>query len=159
MPSVATAGPNVYAVWHELRDGKVRIHFRHSADGGKSWDEAVKLSSGPRNSIIASVSATGSDVHVVWVDQREGTRTSIIVGPRTPATPGPTRSACPSGAMSLAFPTCPASPPPAKTSFVAWVDSRDGNEEEYLKISHDRGATWGKDVRMTNHPGNSWAPS
>jgi hypothetical protein len=43
--------------------------------------------------------------------------------------------------------------------FLAWVDTRDGNEEEYIKVSHDRGATWGKDVRLTNHPGNSWAPS
>ena len=43
--------------------------------------------------------------------------------------------------------------------FLAWVDTRDGNEEEYVKVSHDRGVTWGKDVRLANHPGNSWASS
>ena len=159
MPSIATAGSNVYAVWHELRNGKVGIYYRHSADGGKSWDQAVQLSSGPRNSTHASVSATGSDVHVVWVDQRERDadvyyRRSTDAG----ATWTDENRLNEQGEKAyVSYVPCVTAS--EKAVFVAWVDSRDGNEEEYLKISQDRGATWGKDVRMTNDPANSWAPS
>jgi hypothetical protein len=42
---------------------------------------------------------------------------------------------------------------------LAWVDTRDGNEEEYVRISHDEGRTWGPQTRLTENVANSWAPS
>jgi hypothetical protein len=42
---------------------------------------------------------------------------------------------------------------------AAWVDYRDGNEEEYVRVSKDRGVSWEPAVRVTNDPADSWAPS
>ena len=42
---------------------------------------------------------------------------------------------------------------------LAWVDTRDNNEEEYVKISTDSARTWGKATRITRNRLNSWAPS
>lgn len=159
LPAVAAAGPNVYAVWHELRKGKVDVYFHRSTDGGKTWDRPVKLSNGPANSAHASVAATESDVHVIWVDMREGLGDTYY------------RRSTDAGATWEVEKRLPDRPDKPSVSYVpsitasgdnvvlAWVDTRQGNEEEYVKVSHDRGATWGKDMRLSNHPGNSWAPS
>ena len=42
---------------------------------------------------------------------------------------------------------------------VAWVDYRDANEEEYLRVTRDGGRTWEPAVRVTEDPADSWAPS
>jgi hypothetical protein len=43
--------------------------------------------------------------------------------------------------------------------YVVWFDDRDGNVEVYFKHSADGGTSWGKDVRLTNAPGDSMHPS
>jgi hypothetical protein len=42
---------------------------------------------------------------------------------------------------------------------LAWVDTRDGNEEEYVQVSRDGGDTWSGATRLTTDRMNSWAPS
>ncbi len=160
LPAIAAAGPNVYAVWHERRKGGVNVYFRRSIDGGKNWEPPVKLTDGPTPSAFASVAALGSDVHVVFVDMGPKGfgyttyRRSTDAGATWEAAKGlPDKPSKPSVSY---VPCIHAS---GSDVFLAWVDTRDLNEEEYVKVSHDRGATWGKDVRLTNHPGNSWASS
>jgi hypothetical protein len=162
LPAVAAAGPNVYAVWHELREGKVAVYFRRSTDGGKNWQSPIKLSNSPVNSAVPSVAVTGSDVHVIWVDMREGLGDIYY---RRSTDGGATwedekrlsdKPEIPNKATVSYVPSIAAS---GDTVVVVWVDTRDGNEEEYVKVSNDRGKTWSKDARLSDHPGNSWAPS
>lgn len=42
---------------------------------------------------------------------------------------------------------------------VAWVDTRDGNEEEYFRRSRDDCLIWEPAVRLIENGANSWAPS
>jgi hypothetical protein len=160
LPAVAAAGPNVYAVWHEVRNGKPDVYFRRSTDGGENWEPPVKLSDSPTPCAIAAIAAAGSDVHVVFHDMgRMGLGDTKYL------------RSTDAGATWEAVQSLPDKPSATSVSYVAgitaagsdvylaWVDTRHGDEEEYVKVSHDRGATWGKDVRMSENPANSWASS
>jgi hypothetical protein len=154
-PAVAVAGSQVYVVWHEVRGGGPNVYFRRSSDSGASWSPSVPLTDG-HSSAHASIAVAGSDVHVVWGDGRDGHaeiygRRSENFGdrwePERRLTDLPFESWVPTVALS------------GKAVLLAWVDLRDGNEEEYVKLSPDGGRTWGPDTRLTSDGADSWAPS
>lgn len=155
-PAVAVSGPNVYVVWHGIRDGhSFDVFFKRSIDGGLTWQPAFALT-GAHKAAHASIAASGSAIHVVWGDSHTGhaeihTRRSADSGStweeETRLTELPYESWVPTVAVS------------GETVLVAWVDYRDGNEEEYLKRSEDGGESWGPDTRLTNDAADSWAPS
>lgn len=68
----------VYIVWQDARDDVVgdrrEIYFKHSPDGGETWDSDVRLTNDPGNgSSDASIAVdSNGNVHVVWHDDRSG---------------------------------------------------------------------------------------
>ena len=155
-PTIAVSGLVVHVAWHDVRDGFPRVRYRRSLDRGRSFgaDTALALVSG--GSAHASIAADGPDVHAVWVDSRNGqgevyTRHSsddgASWGSETRLSDLPHDSYVPTIAVS------------GDHVYAAWVDTGDGNEEEYVRASHDGGATWGPITRVTRNPANSWAPS
>ena len=155
-PAVAVSGQNVYVVWHGTRAGhSFDVFFKRSIDSGLTWQPALALS-GTHKAAHASIAASGSSVHVVWGDSQTGnaeihTRRSADSGStweeESRLTELPYESWVPTVAVS------------EEVVLVAWVDYRDGNEEEYLKRSSDGGESWGPDTRLTNDAADSWAPS
>ncbi len=154
-PAIAISASSVYVVWHDLRDGSMDVYLKRSLDAGGTWGPDVKLSHGSGDSMYPSVAVSGSHVHVVFADDRDGriqvyyTR-SIDRGaswtPEVRLSDLPFDSWTPSVAAS------------GGSVYVAWTDTRDGNEEEYFKRSMDGGMTWDPDTRLTNDVANSWAP-
>jgi hypothetical protein len=71
-PCVAVSGTTVHVVWIDPRDTpNVEIYYKRSTDGGLSWETDEKLS----NSFLStypSVAVSGSVIHVVWQDLRDG---------------------------------------------------------------------------------------
>jgi len=152
---VAVSGSAVLVVWHGMRPGGLDIFFKRSTDGGTTWDAASPVTQGG-TSAHASIAASGADVHVVWGDGRDGqaeiyTRRSRDLGTRWDSerrlSEVPFESWVPTVAAS------------GEDVYVAWVDLRDGNEEEYVKRSGDGGETWEPDTRLTEEAADSWAPS
>jgi hypothetical protein len=154
-PSVAVAGSSVFVVWHGAHGNGLEIHCRRSLDGGATW-QPVTILTGSGAAAHASIAAAGRSVHVVWGDVRSGSaeiywRPSADGGAsweeeRRLSDP-PFESWVPSVAAA------------GEEVRVAWVDLRDGNEEEYVKISRDGGRHWGPDTRLTVDGADSWAPS
>lgn len=163
--AIAAAGRDVFVVWH-ARDTSggpagggaapgYDIFLRRSSDGGASWRAPIQLSSS-HAAAHPSVAASGPDVHVSWGDSRSGHAEMIV------------RSSYDRG---LGWSAEQQLSPPGFTSWVptveadgdrvvaAWVDTRDGNEEEYLRRSLDGGRSWEPLVRLTSNDRNSWAPS
>ena len=155
-PSIATSGPVVYVVWHVQSAAGFDIRLRRSLDGGLNW-EPVKAMSDQHGSAHASVAASAEDVHIVWGDQRDDGHAEVYMrtsrdfgatwGPEARVSDFPFDSWVPTLAVS------------GKNVAVAWVDLRDGNEEEYFQLSTDGGATWGPNTRLTSDAADSWAPS
>ena len=72
-PSLAVAGPEVHVVWVDATSGREGVYYRASADGGATWNPAVRLVRLKAEwGIHPAVEASADFVHVLWVDQRDG---------------------------------------------------------------------------------------
>ncbi|MFN2501735.1 MAG: exo-alpha-sialidase [Pyrinomonadaceae bacterium] len=155
-PSVTVSGSVVHVVWYDNRDGNDEIYYKRSTDGGVSWETDTRLTNNAAASQLTSVTVSGSVVHVVWVDFRDGDReiyykrspdAGVSWGADTRLTNYAGGSWTPSIAAS------------GSVVHVVWWDQRDGNPEIYFKPSTDGGVSWGADTRLTNSSANSWNPS
>ena len=136
--------------------------FAAQSDRGASWSSPLPLSD-PGSVVHASVAVSRKDgeaeeaaLHLVWVDSRSGIaevyyRRSSDGGAtwasEMQVSPGHHDSWTPSIAAGGGLVA------------IGWVDTRDGNEEEYLRVSRDGGLSWGDETRLTTDVMNSWAPS
>jgi hypothetical protein len=155
-PSIAVSGDDVFVVWHGSRSGnKPSVYLRRSNDGGRTWGDA-KIVCDNGTAAHASLAVFDKTVHLIWKDSRAGDtevyyRRSVDGGRTFEAerrlTDAPVISYVPSIAAS------------DQVVVLAWVDTRDGNEEEYIKVLTSGGTAWGSDTRMTANRMNSWAPS
>lgn len=155
-PSVAVSGQAIHVVWYDSRDGNEEIYYKRSTDGGVSWGTDTRLSNDPAWSQFASVSVSGSDVHVVWADLRDAgwdiyykrsTDGGINWGPETRIT------------FSTAWARYPSVSASGSVVHVVWQDDRHTTEEIYYRRSADGGSSWGAETRLTNNTGWSLRPS
>ncbi len=72
IPSITVSGSVVHVVWFDLRDLNYEIYYKRSTDGGISWGADTRLTNNSASSEYTSVSVSGSVVHVVWFDNRDG---------------------------------------------------------------------------------------
>jgi hypothetical protein len=155
-PSIAVTGtePNeeISVVWDDDRDGDKEIYFVHSSDGGVTWQSQTRLTSSIGESEAACIGAFNSNVHVTWVDSRDGnseiyykksTDSGLTWGDDMRLTNDPVVSANPSIALS------------GNNIHIVWIDWRENNEEVYYKHSTDNGTGWDTDTRLTDNPANS----
>lgn len=71
-PSVAASGSAVHVVWYDTRAGDTELYYKRSTDGGLNWEADNRLTYQPYNSWYPSIAVSGSAVHVVWNDGRQG---------------------------------------------------------------------------------------
>jgi hypothetical protein len=155
-PSLSVSGQFLHTVWYDNRDGNYEIYYKRSTDGGTSWGTDTRLTNNSGQSWYPSVSVSGSSVHVVWYDGRDGndeiyykrsTDAGLSWGADTRLTNNAAISQRPSVAAA------------GSDVHVAWTDFRDGSDAEiYFKRSGDGGANWETDTRLTNTIGISYNP-
>lgn len=155
-PAIAVQGESVYVVWHVKQEAGINVFLTRSTDGGAHWEAGGQVSTSNR-AAHASVAVAGTSVHVAWGDHRDGEQAEVYIrnsddggvnwGPELRVSELP---------FDSWVPTVEAS---GRNVYVAWVDTRDGNEEEYFRRSADGGQTWGEVRRLTINGANSWAPS
>jgi hypothetical protein len=155
-PSVAVSGQFVHVVWYDFRNNNEEIYYKQSTNGGVSWGSDTRLTNNFNVSILPSVSASGSNVNVVWCDTRDGNyevyyKRSADNGANWGADTRLTSNASISLQASCV----------TLGSFVhvVWNDNRDGSDEIYYKRSADNGLSWGTDTRLTSNAGVSWFAS
>jgi hypothetical protein len=153
---MAVAGNTVHVVWEDNRDGNYEIYYKRSIDGGVSWGADTRLTNDSAASQFLSVSVSGSAVHIVWHDNRDGnneiyykrsTDDGVSWGADTRLTNNSGDSQFPSASVS------------DSSVHVVWNDLRDGNSEIYSKRSTNGGVNWGADARLTDNAAVSQFPS
>ena len=104
-PSIWASGSSVHVVWTNFSGGNSEIYYKRSTDQGSTWSPDVRLTSDPAYSENPSVVVSGSHVHVVWYDGRDGNYEIYYKGstdggglwtPDTRLTYDPNFSYCPS---------------------------------------------------------------
>jgi len=152
-PSIAVSGMNVHCVWYDNRDGNWEIYYKRSIDGGTNWGIDTRLTNNPNNSQSPSIAVSGTDVHCVWWDNRDGNaeiyyKRSIDGGTNwqgdTRLTSEPSTSDQPCITVS------------GMNVHIVWDDLRGGGNNLYYKRSLDGGTTWGTDTQLAT---NSFYPS
>jgi hypothetical protein len=99
-PSLVAVGDTVHLAWPDRRDSDAEdprtldreVYYKISTDNGLTWADDLRLTFDPAQSTIPSVAASPSAVHLMWVDEMEGTpqvlyrRNSLLPsgGPRPP---------------------------------------------------------------------------
>ncbi|MGB3478041.1 MAG: exo-alpha-sialidase [bacterium] len=153
---VAAHGDRVHVVWFDDRDGNDEIYYKRSTDAGSTWGTDTRLTNAPDNSWYPSIAVSGSNIHVVWFDYRDGDfeiyyKRSIDGGTtwetdiRLTNMPG--------------FSNYPTIAVTDSNLHIVWHDGRDGNSEIYYKRSIDNGTTWETDIRLTENGAFSWNPT
>jgi len=70
---IAVVGDTVHVVWRDNRvGGNYEIFYKRSVDGGLTWGSDTRISNNVFFSSNPSISVSGSVVHVVWEDNRDG---------------------------------------------------------------------------------------
>ncbi len=73
-PSIDASGAYIHIVWADNRDSNYEIYYLRSTDAGSTWDADTGLTCDAAYSYYPFVAASGTCVHVVWQDQRDGNR-------------------------------------------------------------------------------------
>jgi hypothetical protein len=155
-PCVAVSGSYVHIVWRDERDDNMEIYYKRSTDNGGTWGGDVRLTDDNATSKDPTIAVSGSHVHVVWSENRDGNpevyyKLSTDYGGNW----GVDRRLTNDPALT-AYPCITAL---KNNVHVVWRDMRDGNDEIYYKRSTDNGGTWGTDTRITNYSDIKRLPS
>lgn len=62
----------MHVVWDDERDANGEIYYIRSIDGGLNWGDETRLTNDSDDSWMRCITVSGSTVHVVWSDWRDG---------------------------------------------------------------------------------------
>ena len=154
--NIASSGDYVHVVWQEARDGNNEIYYKRSTDGGVNWGADTRLTNQFSASTNPSISVSGSVVHVVWKDNRDGNDEIYYKRSTDNGATWETDKRLTNAADNSYTPCVSAS---GSAISIVWFDKRDGNFEIYFKRSTDAGVNWDADKRLTNDTAKSIFPS
>jgi hypothetical protein len=144
--SIAASGQMLHVAWYDSRDGNWEIYYKRSTDEGLSWDPDVRLTDDFSDSRFTCLGVSGSDIHVVWEEGRDGNveiyyksseDDGFSWGPDTRLSFTSGQSICNNLAVA------------GDGLFLVWTDDTDQNKEIYYKMSLDGGQSWSQDTRLT----------
>ena len=145
---LSSSGSNLHAVWQDTRDGNGEIFYKRSTNEGLTWESDIQLTNLVSSKSLPSISASGSNIHIVWQDNRNSNaeiyyKRSTDGGSNWDADVRLTNNpAVSQDAVTKAEGTA---------VNVIWRDTRSGNYEIFYKRSTDNGNTWSADTMLTNH--------
>jgi hypothetical protein len=129
-PSVSTSGSFVHVAWYDNRNGNVEIYYKRSTDSGTSWGVDTRLTNNSGTSYEPSISVSGSVVHLVWRDDRDGNFEIYYKRSTDSGTSWEADTQLTSNDYFSWYPSVASS---GLGVHVVWQDIRNGNWEIYYK--------------------------
>jgi len=119
------------------------------------WQPDTRLTNATGFSTNSDLSSSGSFLHAVWQDTRDGNGEIFYKRSTNEGVNWESDIQLTNLPNSKALPTISVS---GSNVHITWQDSRNGNSEIYYKRSTDNGITWETDVRLTNNSAVSEYP-
>lgn len=157
-PSIAASGSFVHVVWDDERDANGEIYYIRSIDGGLNWGDETRLTNDSDDSWMPCITVSGSTVHVVWSDWRDGLTGEIYYKQSTDEGISWNEDS----RLTISFGESLFPSITANNSFVhiVWNDYRFMTDEIFYQHSEDGGIAWDPvDTRLTNSSDYSTCPS
>ncbi|MDO9258153.1 MAG: T9SS type A sorting domain-containing protein [Bacteroidales bacterium] len=131
-PSLSVSGSSVRVAWLDSRNSfKYEIYYKHSADSGITWETDTRLTTNyTSSSLFSSIAASGSDVHVVWDDNREGNYEIYYKGSKDGGLSWGADTRLTNNAALSMHPYISSS---VRAVHVVWTDTRDGSDIYYKR--------------------------
>jgi hypothetical protein len=155
-PQITCSGNNVYAVWHDYRNGAADIYFNYSTDNGVNWQSSdIRLdtgdTAGANGSYYPQITCSESNVYAVWRDNRNG-NTDIYFnystdnGVNWQSSDIRLDTGDTAGANNSSYPQITCS---GNNVYAVWYDYRNGAADIYFNYSTDNGVNWqSSDIRL-----------
>lgn len=154
-PAIAASEGKIYVGWHEIQSDGLNIVLRRSTTAGQDFEGSRSLTASGSASHV-SLAADGDHVHAVFGDVGSGVAEVFVVSSKDGGEVWSAQTQISEPRHESWVPSVSAF---GDHAVVAWVDYRDANEEEYVRVTRDGGETWESSVRVTADPADSWAPS
>jgi hypothetical protein len=129
-PFVSVYGSEVYVIWDDDRIGNREIYYKRSSNDGAIWGSDTRLTNNPFISRFAAVYASGTSLHTVWSDDRNGDEEIYYKGSTNCGSNWSPDYRLTSAASAKTSSSIAVSGPVVN---VVWGDNRDGNNEIYYK--------------------------
>lgn len=131
-PSLSVSGSMVHVAWLDSRNSlKYEIYYKHSADSGVTWETDTRLTTNYTSaSLFSSIAASGSDVHMVWDDNRDGNYEIYYKGSKDGGLSWGADTRLTNNAAISMHPYISAS---FRAVHVVWTDNRDGSDIYYKR--------------------------
>jgi hypothetical protein len=155
-PSIGLSDSLLFLIWNDNRDSNYEIYYKQSSDAGLTWSNDMRLTNDAGRSDYPSIFVVDAMVHVVWNDDRDGNY-EIYYKRSTDLGINWSQDLRLTEAPDVSF--VPFVVAQGSNVHLVWLETRDGNGEIYYKCSHDFGATWSQDIRLTFDDSISTIPS
>lgn len=138
---IAVNGDYVHAIWTEKSWNLWQTAYKRSTDGGVTWQQKIDLCapSTPYMGQYPSIAAAGSEVHVVWHDERDGNQVVYHRGSSDNGATWGVEQPLTSESVSSRYPAVAVS---GRHVYAAWAEVNVSGESIYFRFSSDGGATW-----------------
>jgi len=155
-PAISVSGQMVHVVWQDSRDMNNEMYYKRSTNGGSSWSADTRLTNNIASSIDPSITMSGSAIHIVWWDNRQGNYEIYHIGS---SDAGSSWGIDTNITGNSAFACRPSISASGNLVHVVWYDNPMGNFEIYYKRSTDGGIGWGLVTQLTNNNAFSCGPT
>jgi hypothetical protein len=160
VPSIAISDSVLHVTWEDSRFTYWgQIFYKRSTDGGVTWSDDMRLTDDTVYSANPSIAASGSMVHIVWEDMRDGhgeayylrsTDGGLNWEPEVRLTTGTKDSWDPCVAVAGSV---------VHVAYMSNVGITGTSYDTFYKRSLDNGISWSESTRLSLDPSNSKYPS
>jgi hypothetical protein len=157
-PRIVVSGANLHVVWQDNRDGNYEVYYKRSTDAGAGWGSDIRLTSNSNWSLFPTLAVSGSSVHLLWMDDRDGNRETYY---KHSTDNGASWSSDTRLSNDADWTWSPAIAVAGDTVHAVWYESDAGGnlgKEIWYARSTNAGLTWEPAINLTSDPGVSMGP-
>jgi hypothetical protein len=156
-PSVAVSGSAVHVAWYDSTAGNWEIYYKRSTNGGINWGADTRLTNNSAASTLPTLAVSGSIVHIVWVDNRNGIENIYYKRSTNGGSSwGVDTKLTTNKKYWESYPSIAVNGSVLHLVYYSWPSN---NYEIIYKTSVNNGVSWGNAVQLTNNPAASSIPS